>query len=434
MATVTKEQPLPFHGAQTAAVLFVIYGVAVGAVYFTAGPLVAAMLPALKWNYAVISGAFTVRALLGLLGPVVGLILARFGARRVIIFGGVATGILTALVGLTYTPVVFYLLFGAALSFADGLMGYLPVFTTVSQWWLRRRGIMTGIVAAAGGLGGFVFAPFLQILIQAMGWRLAMAALGGVILVLGVIPAWLWLRNRPEDIGEHPDGLPPTERAAELAVERRRGTAEVREWATGEALRTWQIWALMVIAGAEGWALGTYAIDQMPYLEAVHVNALAAATILGSTGLLAAAGGILVGPLTDRVGPYFTLILATLLESLGAFFLLDAHSMASVYAYAVLFGLGYGVLVPTVPVSIAAYFGRKNYPTIYGWGFIVYAGLSGVGPLVSGFLIDQAKGNFLPAFHLVLGFLLLSLVLAVVARPPGSVARTTVTRPAGTGA
>ncbi len=418
-----RQAAVKFHGYQVVIALFIIYGVAIGGVYFIAGPLVAAILGdrSLGWNLAAISGVFTVRAFLGLLSPLVGLAVAHFGAKRVMIVGGIFTAIFTALTGAVVSILLFYLIFGAALAIADGFMGYLPVFNTVQQWFVKRRGLAIGIVAAAGGVGGFVFAPFAEYLIQSVGgWRPAMLVLGVVILLLGVLPAVFFVHNKPEDIGELPDGALAEEVSGADEILREKGNEEVkvRQWSLGETLRTYQIWLLMLVFGAEAWALGVFAADQIVYLASIHIDALQAATALGTTGLIAAAAGILIGPFTDRFGPYYTLILATVLESIGAIILINAQSLASVYAYVVLFGAGYGILVPTVPACIGAYYGRKNYATIYGWASIIVILCAGIGPLLTGYLVVANNGSFVLSFQIIIGLLIGSVVLAILARKP----------------
>lgn len=421
----SRQGTTKFHGYQVTAALFVIYGVAIGGVYYIAGPLVAAILTdrSLGWSFTTISGVFTVRAFLGILSPIVGLAVARFGARRVIIIGGICTAVFTALTGAVVTPLLFYLIFGLALAVADGFMGYLPVFNTIQQWFVKRRALMIGIVAAAGGVGGFVFAPFAQFLIQSVGgWRPAMVILGAAILVLGVLPAVLWVRNKPEDVGELPDGAVAEETvgAEEIIKERDEQEIKIRQWSLGEALRSYQIWLLMLVFGAEAWALGVFAADQVVYLSSIHINALQAATALGATGLVAAAVGILIGPVSDRFGPYYMLILATVLETIGAILLLNAQSLVSVYFYVILFGAGYGILVPTIPSCIGAYYGRKNYALIYGWASIVVILMAGIGPLLTGYLVDANNGSFVLSFQIIIGLLLVSVVMAILARPPAA--------------
>jgi len=406
-----------FHGYQVAAVAFLEYGIAVGAVYFVAAPLVAVLIPALKLSLGVISGVFLMRSLLGLLGPAFGWLVHKFGAKQIIIVGGILTAVFTALTAVVTNVFLFYLVFGAALAIADGLMGYLPVFTTVNQWFVKRRGFVMGIVAAAGGIGGFVFAPLMQLLIQGFGnYRPALVTLGAIIFVLGVVPAIIWLYNRPSDLQEYPDGDPSS---ASLVVSEQEGPS----WTVFDALKTPQCWLLMFVFGVEAWALGVYAADQVVYLKTVGISPLAASTALGATGLIAAVVGFLVNMLSDheKIGPYWVLLIATVLMTIGSIVFFEARSLAMVYLYVVLFGAGYGTLVPVIPTALGKYFGARNYALVYGWGSILVVLMAGLGPLVTGILVDATK-SFALGLEIVIGLLVLSVIAAAAARPPAKTA------------
>ncbi len=410
-----------FHGYRIAATCFLEYGVAIGAVYFVAGPLVAALVPSMKWTLAVVSTVFLIRSLIGVLGPVYGWLVHRFGARTIMVVGGVLTAIFTGLTALVQEPIGFYVLFGVALAFADGLMGYLPVFTTVNHWFVKRRGLMMGIVAAAGGIGGFVFAPVMQLLIQGLGgWRPAMVALGLIIFILGPVPAFLLIRNRPADVGQQPDGL-AAEAVAEIA--RPEVSSNPGSWSVREALRAPQLWLLMFVFGVEAWALGVYSADQVIYLKSVGISPLAASTALGATGLVAAVAGFLINHLSDRLksGSYRVLIGATVLMTLGSILFILARNLPMVYLYVLLFGAGYGILVPAIPTALGQYFGGDDYARIYGIGSVIVVLMGGIGPLVTGIMVT-ASGSFGSALYLVTGLLILSIILAVAARPPARAA------------
>ncbi|HLH69675.1 MAG TPA: MFS transporter [Candidatus Dormibacteraeota bacterium] len=415
-----------FHGYHVAVGGFLVYGVGVGTVYFTAAPLTAAIVPDLKFNIAVFSGIFTVRSVLGFAYPLWGWLVHRFGAKQVMVAGGIATAILLAVTAALSNVIGFYLVFGVALAAADGLMAYLPVFTTVNHWFIRYRGTVTGFVNAGAGVGGFVFAPVVQLMIQHLGgWRQALIGLAGFVIILGVLPALLLITNRPEDRGEYPDGVVPKPQPEQTtgSVAMAQGLAgansrEVeRQWSVGQALRTPQVWLILTIFGIESWALGVYAVDQVIYLKSVGVSPLAASTALGVSGLVAAVAGIVLSPLNDRIGTYWVILISTTLMTAGALLFLFARSVSLVFAFVIIFGAGYGTFVPTVPVALSRYYGANNYALIYGWAAPVNSLLGGFGPLVTGIIVD-VTGHYTLALQLIVALLVISIVLALIARPP----------------
>ena len=132
---------ITFQGYRQGAIAWLQYGTAVGAVYFVVAPLFAAMLPDVKWSLGVVSTALLIRGLLSMVvSPLTGWLVARFGIRPIVMIGGVTTAGFTALTGTMHSPLEFGLVFGVALSAADGFMGFIPATTVVHNWFMSRRG------------------------------------------------------------------------------------------------------------------------------------------------------------------------------------------------------------------------------------------------------------------------------------------------------
>src|SRR6185295_5186967 len=152
------------------------------------------------WGRTAISSAASLNLLTyGLLAPVGGWLLDRFGARRVVI------GCLTTIaVGVTGTVFVrelwhFILLWGIVLGIATGVTPALSA-SVASRWFISRRGLALGILTNANATGQVIFLPILMALIVSHGWRPAMMLI--VATALALLPAiWLWLRDYPSEVG-----------------------------------------------------------------------------------------------------------------------------------------------------------------------------------------------------------------------------------------
>jgi MFS family permease len=431
--TVSVETPkfrltdlVKFRGYQQGGIAFLQYGTAIGAVYFVVGPLLGAMLPDVKWSLSVVSTALLIRGLLGILfGPLTGWLVARFGVRPVVMIGGVTTAAFTALTGTVQTPLMFGLIFGVALSLADGLMGFIPAATVVQTWFLSRRAVVTGFVNSGAGIGGLVFAPLMAVLISSFGWRHALFALGAIIFILA-IPS-VFLKNGPRDVGQWVDGVEGRvipERGHEDAL----GTVQA---GVGKAIRSPLFWAVFSVFGIEAWALGVYAADQVIYLQTVGVTALESSSALGIAAGVAAVSGILFSRLSDRVSPYYVLIASTLSMTAGSIIFISVRSSGLLYLYSILFGAGYGLLVPTIPAAIGRYFGALDFSKAFGAGQILTAIMGGLGPYLTGVISDHTKSFDIP-IYLVTGLLALSVLIAIGARPPKQALRRVVEVDPGT--
>lgn len=408
---------ITFRGYQQGAISFLQYGTAVGAVYFVVGPLLEGMLGDVKWGVGVASVALLIRGLLGaFVGPLTGWLVHKYGVRPVVMVGGVCTAAFTALTGTVQNAFQFGLVFGVALTVADGFMGHIPSATIVQNWFISRRAVVMGLVNSGAGFGGLVFAPLMAVLVRDLGWRQALFALGAIIFVLA-IPSVL-LRTRPRDVGQWVDGVPGRtipEHGDEDVV----GTVQKK---VGQILRSPIYWMIFVVFGIEAWALGTYAAYQVLYLKTVGVSAVEASGALGVAAGVAAVSGILFSRLNDRISPYYVLLASTISMTVGSVIFINATSTLPIYFYSVFFGAGYGLLVPTIPVALSRYFGALNFSKAFGAGQIVTALFGGLGPYITGQIVEQT-GSYQIPIYLITGMLALSAVLAALARPRGNALR-----------
>jgi MFS family permease len=400
-----------FRGYSQGAISFVLYGTATGAVYFVVAPLFAAMLPDVKWSLGVISTALLIRGLLSIVvSPLTGWLVSRLGVRPVVMFGTVFTAAFTALTGTVNNPVEFGLVFGVALSVADSFMGFIAATTVVHRWFMSRRGVVMGFVNSGAGFGGLIFAPLMSVLVAHFGWRHALYVLACIILVLG-IPS-IWLRNKPQDVGQWVDGVP-----GRVIPEAGHADAIGTVQATLKSMaRSPLYWAIFAIFGIESWALGVYAADQVLYLQTIGVGTLTSSGALGTAAGIAAVSGIVFSRLSDRTSPYFVLIGSTTLMALGSIAFLSAHNTALLWIYSALFGAGYGLTVPTIPVALSRYFGALDFSKAFGLGQILSGTMAGLGPWVTGQIVDHT-GSYRIPIYLITGLLLLAVAIAIAARP-----------------
>jgi MFS family permease len=291
-------------------------------------------------------------------------------------------------------------------------MGLIPAATLVHEWFMSRRSVVMGFVNSGAGFGGLVFSPLMAVLVDHLGWRHALFALAVIILVLA-LPS-VFLRDRPRDVGQWVDGVQGR------VIPEQGGADAIGTVQTGvrRMVRSPLYWLLFAIFGIEAWSLGVYAADQVLYLKTIGVGSLESSGALGTAAGIAAVSGIIFSRLSDRVSPYYVIITSTLLMATGSIVFLNTSSSAMLWTYSVLFGAGYGLLVPTIPVALGRYFGALDFSKAFGIGQIPVSVMGGLGPYVTGKISDHT-GNFTIPIKLVTGLLVLSVVIAIVARPRG---------------
>ena len=155
------------------------------------------------------SGPYTLFYLVGgLLGPVAGMSVAKFGARKNIVFFNVIAAL--GLFGLSQVRSLWqvYLFFGLMAGLGIAFGEFIPITTAINHWFVRRRSMAMGLLFASGGLGGFILPPLISRLISGLGWRWAWGFLAGNHLLLTVILEGILIRSGPEDVGQQPEKAP----------------------------------------------------------------------------------------------------------------------------------------------------------------------------------------------------------------------------------
>jgi MFS family permease len=313
----------------------------------------------------------------------------RFGIRRVVMTALVLVASGSGLTVFMTASWQLVLCWGVLVGLGTGSMALAFVATVTNRWFVRRRGLVTGVLTAGGAAGQLVFLPILATLTERTGWRVA--ALTVAVAALAVVPLVFWrLRNQPADLGVTAYGAgpsfvpdpPPTGNAARNALS-----------ALGRAARTRPFWLLaggFAICGATTNGLvGTH------FIPAAHDHGMAettAAGLLALVGLFDIAGTIASGWLTDRVdsrlllGAYYALRGLSLLI-LPSLFAAVAHP--SMLVFILFYGLDWVATVPPTVALCREYFGASG-AVVFGWVFASHQ----IGAAVAATAAGVARDSF----------------------------------------
>jgi MFS family permease len=297
----------------------------------------------------------------------------RVGGRTVAVSGGVLLGLAMVVSSQVTTLWQFTLSFGVGVGFAVGAF-YAPLTATATRWFTSNRGLAVALVSAGIGLGTFVIAPLTRWLTTMFDWRVAMLVLGDLTWLV-IIPAGLLIRNAPDDVG-----------AVALGGERPRGE---RDFDAREVLRSPQFWVISVThfaccAAHSGpiFHMVTHAIDQ-------GVARMAAASVLGVSGLASVGGRVACGLIADRFGAKRTLVAGLALQAVMVSLYLFTTSLGGFYALALGFGVAYGGVMPLYALVIRQYFGARVMGTAYGAVFLLSTLGMGLGSFAGGVIYDH---------------------------------------------
>ncbi|WP_327047047.1 MFS transporter [Microbispora sp. NBC_01189] len=379
------------HRAWTvAAVAFVAI---IGAAGFRATPgvLIMPLQDEFGWTRGTISLAVSVNLMLyGLCAPFAAALMDRFGMRRV-----VACALLMVAVGSGLTVFMtaswqLVALWGVLVGAGSGSMALVFAATLTDRWFVRHRGLVTGVLTAGGATGQLVFLPLLAHLVEERGWRPASLTVAGA--ALAVVPlVWFLLRDTPEEIGltalgaDGPVVRTPGGGAAARAVRVLRDAARTRSF--------WYLAGGFAICGASTNGLvGTH------FIPAAHDHGMpetVAASLLAVIGVFDIAGTIFSGWLSDRVDARLLLVVYYALRGLSLLVLprlFAATTEPSMLVFIVFYGLDWVATVPPTVALCRRIFGADG-AVVFGWVFASHQVGAAVVATVAGVTRDHL-GNY----------------------------------------
>jgi MFS family permease len=370
---------------------------------FTFGVFIKPLSEEFGWSRAEISLGFSLSLLmLSAVAPVIGRLVDRWGARRVILpsvllFGSGVASFYFLSANLWH----FY-----ALYVGLGVVGVgaatLPYLQVVSQWFDKQRGLALGLAMVGVGIGTFVMPALAQTLIDAVGWRSAYMMLG--LLVIGVtVPVVApFLKETPELMGVGPDGESrPRNRAAPRGGHAA-GMSRHEAWHVGT------FWLLVAAFFLMSVSVHGCLIHLVPLLTDRGLSAHSAALATSLLGGALLIGRVGAGYLLDRFRASAVAIGFLVGATLGIFLLWSEVSGGLVFGAAILIGLGLGAETDLMPYVVSRYFGLRAFGEIYGC-IVTAWGLGGMsGPFLMGAGFD-ATGSY----RMVLaGFMVATMVAA----------------------
>jgi len=395
------------HNRWVIAIAGVFMQVALGAVYAWSvfrTPLVKQF----GWTISEVTLTFTISIfVLGIAAFFGGLWLNRKGPRVVAITGGVLYGLGVFLASFSANKLWWlYLSYGLIGGIGLGF-GYIVPVAVLVKWFPDRRGLITGIAVGGFGAGALITAPVATRLIQSVGVLNTFAYLGIAYLIVTVI-AGLFMQNPPA--GWRPAGWTPT---ASQSSQR-----ALRDFTLGDALRTWQWYALWLLLFLNTFAGISIISQEAPiFQELVGVSAVVAASMVGVASIGNAFGRVFWAWVSDLLTRRLTFVVMFLVQVLLFWFLPHAASVSLMTFLTFVVLMCYGGGFGTMPAFAADYFGSKNVGPIYGLMLTAWGVASAVGPLLIAYM-RETTGSYRGALHVIAGVMAVSTLLPIfVSRP-----------------
>jgi MFS family permease len=336
----------------------------------------------------------------------------KLGPRAVLTFFGSFVGVsyllLSQITALWQFQITYALVGGIGISTIT-----VPVMATVSRWFIKRRGLMIGIVQAGVSIGGFLFPPFSVWLILAHGWRTAYAILG-IIALVGIFGAGLFLRRDPRDVGEWPDGA-----REEMVrdITKPLPTPLNPGFSLREAARINQFWIMAGLYGSFGFCRTTFIAHIAVQVQDLGFTLFDGANVLAVLTAASMSGRIGMGRVADKIGnrPAFIISFAATAISLG--WGLIAHSLWGLFLFALVFGFAWGAQAVLRFAVTSEVFGMVSLGLLMGIFGFAESGAATFGSYIAGHIFDT-KGSYQQAFWAGIVISVLGIVLAWLLEPP----------------
>jgi MFS family permease len=300
-----------------------------------------------------------------------------------------------------------YLAYGLGVGLGLGC-AYVPVVGAVQRWFVRRRGLASGLAVSGIGVGTLAVPPLASWLIARFGWRDAYLVIGCVTAVVGSGMSLL-VDNDPAQRGLAPDGEPVrgdlSSRPAPAAG------ASVRD-----AVRSRHFIGLYGSCLICSFGLFVPFVHLVPYAVDHGVASSAAVLLVGAIGVGSSAGRLFLGGAADRMGRRWALPVMFVGMGLSFFIWAASTSAWPLAAFALLFGVFYGGFVALAPTLVADSFGGRNVGALIGILYTSVAFGTLVGPSAAGFAFDASGSYQVPILASAAANLLAAAILTLVTR------------------
>ncbi|AUZ25070.1 MFS transporter [Bacillus cereus] len=351
----------------------------------------------------------------GISQPVIGRLVDKWGARAVLSWSSLLTGVSIFLTYFVTSPWQLFLLYGLGVSLGVGGASNVAASVLVVNWFSKKRGLAFGIMEAGFGAGQMLLVPGSLMLIHWFSWKLTVVVLGLLLMVIVFPAALLMLRNNPSEMNAEPIGG--------LAEAEKETASKTTALSVTGMFRMKPFWFLMLPFLICGFT--TVGLMDTHLIPFSHDHGFSTTVTSAAVSLLAGfniAGILLSGIIADRWSSRKILCFLYAVRALSIVILIYSHEPYLLLAFAILFGLvDFATVAPTQMLA-TQYFQNYSIGLMIGWLSLAHQIGSALGAYVPG-VIYTVTGEYTLAFYLSIGMLVLASVMNVMLREPEAVMR-----------
>ncbi len=396
-----------FYGYNIAASGFITQAVCVGAM-FSYGVFFKELEGAFGWSRAMLSGASSMAFLIMGIGAVLfGALNDRIGPRIILSVSGTSLGLGFILMSQMNMPWQLYLLYGLFVGIGFSTHDVVTL-STVARWFVKRRGMMSGLVKVGTGAGQLLVPLIAAALISQFGWRRSCLIIG-IFCLIGLVAAAQLMRRDPRDIGLLPDGKDPNDG-------NKAPSTEPPSLSLAQSIRTLPFWNLCGAAFILFSCLLTTIVHIVPHARDIGLTPTMAAAVLSVIGGVSMLGRISMGTANDHIGGKLSLTISFAILITALVWLQFADKAWMLFVFAVMYGFSHGAFFTVISPTVAEFFGTGSHGLIFG--MVLFCGTLGgsTGPLLAGYMFDLMD-SYRIAFIMLTGMASIGLILVILMRP-----------------
>ena len=357
------------------------------------------------------------------LAPLVGPMVDRYGGRWLMAGGALAVGI--GFIAMSQVSAFWQFLIPrwTLVTVGGVFMCHMVVSVTVSRWFVRKRGRAIAIASLGQGFSKVLIPVVTATLFVSVGWRITWAIFGVITLILVLIPALLFMRRGPEDLGLKPDGVEESaidDDAQKPKLDAKAGRTIVADeivWTWREVIRTQTFWIICFIYGMANVGIAGLNLHVFAYVTDVGFSTIVAATVLSIIASMQLGSTLIWGVISERMDIRRSSMLMFLIQAIGLALVLSMNQIVPLYAGFLLYGIGLGGGWVLQELVWATYFGRMSLGMVRGLGILVTHAFGAAGAPFFGFVHDLT-GSYQLSFLAFVIALLVSALLSLMVRTP----------------
>jgi len=419
-----------FYGWTLLAVLFSLDFVNMGFPVYGGTVINSYMLRQIHMSRSTLGWGFTLSNLfVGLSATIVAMTILKQGVRKTFAIGSALICAGSLFLAFFATRPWHYLLgYGGIVGVGMGFGTLVPAGTAVTRWFKRYRGRAMGICLGASGIAGFVVAPLLNRMLEASGgnWRVGWQIVAAVAVVSGIV-ALLFIKERPEDLGQVVDGIPETESVSQPRRVRAPGELiTTYSWTPAEAYKTKSYWLIALAGVTCQYPLFFFVAHWILHARGAGIAASAAAWTMSLFAIGGITGRLIGGWLMDTITGRYAFIMGLCLFVIGSLLAIkvNANSLGIAFAAAILYGLAFGWTFTCMNTCTAHFFGTAAFPKLNGTMIMLTSVIGSPAGAIGGKIFD-IYGSYARAFELnvlLAAIGIVAMAFATMPQPRGAMA------------